>query len=119
MWEDFINFYTCINFIITLLEHALVTFPNLLHFLDSWVVYKKQKGISLIGPKFTPLNSQILGPKNHELDCVSKVTKQHVDLQVGDKENVLTILELNRKKTTPQVNGICTINNKQERHMGK
>lgn len=41
MWEDFINFYTHVNFIITPLEHALATFPNLLHFLVSWVVYKK------------------------------------------------------------------------------
>jgi hypothetical protein len=39
------------------LEHALAQFPNLLHFLDSWVVYKKEKTIPLIGLKHTPLSS--------------------------------------------------------------
>jgi hypothetical protein len=31
--------------IIALFEHVINTFPNLLHFLDSWDVYKKKKSI--------------------------------------------------------------------------
>jgi hypothetical protein len=53
VWEDFANFYIFMYFI-HLLKHALAQFPNLLHFLDSWLVYWKKKGIHLIGPKHTP-----------------------------------------------------------------
>jgi hypothetical protein len=47
--KDFIIFYIFINSIITLFEDALAMFSNLLHFLDSWVVYiKKRNIISLV-----------------------------------------------------------------------
>jgi hypothetical protein len=51
---------------IHLLEHALTQFPNLLHFLDFKVVYKKEKYIPLIGPKLTPSNSWKLGPRKSQ-----------------------------------------------------
>jgi hypothetical protein len=35
-------------------EHVIAKFPNLLHFLNSWVIYKEEKGIPLVGPKHTP-----------------------------------------------------------------
>jgi hypothetical protein len=34
VWENFAYFYTSIYSIIILLEHAIDTFPNLLHILD-------------------------------------------------------------------------------------
>ncbi len=43
--KDFINFYILMNSIITLFEDALAMFSNLLHFLDSWVVYRKKGNI--------------------------------------------------------------------------
>lgn len=64
MWEDFINFYTHINFIITLLEHALATFSNLLHFLDSWVIYKNRRHI-------------INGAKMHTIEFLQTRTKKN------------------------------------------
>jgi hypothetical protein len=56
--------------IITTHEHAIVKFPNLLHFLDCWVIYKEEKDIPLVGPKHIPPNCWRLGlgrEKNHEL----------------------------------------------------
>jgi hypothetical protein len=63
LWEDFVNFYIFIYYIITLLEHVINTFPNLLHFLDSRDVYKKEKGIPLVGQEHTPPSSWNLGLK--------------------------------------------------------
>jgi hypothetical protein len=37
--EDFVNFFTLIYFRITLEEHALTIFSNLLNFFHSWVQY--------------------------------------------------------------------------------
>jgi len=44
-WKEFTNFYTLmINYIITLFEQILTMFPiNLLHFLNSWVIYTREK----------------------------------------------------------------------------
>jgi hypothetical protein len=52
--DDFAKFYDIINFNITLLEHVITKFPYLLHFFDSWVVYKETKGILLVRPYRTP-----------------------------------------------------------------
>jgi hypothetical protein len=57
VWEDFVEFYTFMYSSIHLLEHALAQFPNLLHFLISCVVYRKEKGIPLIRLECTPPNS--------------------------------------------------------------
>jgi len=40
-------------------------FPNLFHFLDSWVVSKKEKSIPLVGPKQTPPKFFKIGTKNN------------------------------------------------------
>jgi hypothetical protein len=53
-WDDFGQFYDLINSNITLLEHVITKFPYLLHFLDSWVVYKEKKGILLVRPYCIP-----------------------------------------------------------------
>jgi hypothetical protein len=53
MWEEFVNFYIFIYYIITLLEHVINTFPNLLHSLDYWDVCRKKKGIPLVGQEHT------------------------------------------------------------------
>jgi hypothetical protein len=42
------------NYTSTLLEHVINTFPNLLHFLGSRDVYRKEKGIPLVGQEHTP-----------------------------------------------------------------
>jgi hypothetical protein len=57
MWEDFSKFYS-LYFNIIILEHALITFPNLLYFLDFLVVYKKEKGYHWLGQN---AHHQVLG----------------------------------------------------------
>jgi hypothetical protein len=42
-WDDFTKFYKLLYYILTILEHDITKFLDLLHFLDSWVVYKKEK----------------------------------------------------------------------------
>ncbi len=51
----------------TLIEHAKAKFPNLLHFLDSWVVYKEKKGILLVGPYYTPTSLNHMNRKNRSM----------------------------------------------------
>jgi hypothetical protein len=63
MCEDFVNFYIFIHFITTLLEHVINTFANLLYFLDYWDVYRKEKGIPLVGQEHTPPSFWSLGLK--------------------------------------------------------
>jgi hypothetical protein len=45
MWKDFEDFYKFITFTKFLLEHALVSFLALTHFLSSWVEFKKLRGV--------------------------------------------------------------------------
>jgi hypothetical protein len=47
----------------SIFEHVLAKFPNLLHFLDSWIVYMEEKGIPLVGLECTPPSSWKLGPR--------------------------------------------------------
>ncbi len=49
------------------MEHARAKFPNLLHFLDSWVVYKEKKGILLVGPYCTPISLNHMNGKNRSM----------------------------------------------------
>jgi hypothetical protein len=51
-------------------EHALTTFPNLLHFLDFWVVYKRKKGISTLRQWTTQL------PRQHNLKSQIELPNQ-------------------------------------------
>jgi hypothetical protein len=63
---------------IHLLEHALAQFPNLLHFLDSWVVYKKGKKKPFIRLECRPPNSKRLELGKCQLDelnCALKAMK--------------------------------------------
>jgi hypothetical protein len=53
-WDYFENFHKLIYSTIAIHEHVIAKISNLLHFLDSWVIYKKEKGIPLVGPKCTP-----------------------------------------------------------------
>jgi hypothetical protein len=53
-WDDFVEFYKLSYSIVAILKHVIAKFPNLLHFLDSWVVDKEEKGIPLVGLKRTP-----------------------------------------------------------------
>jgi hypothetical protein len=53
-WDDFVEFYKLLYSILEISKHVITKFPNLLHFLDSWVVYREEKGIPLVGPKCTP-----------------------------------------------------------------
>ncbi len=43
--DDFEYFYNLVYSIVALLEHVIAKHLDLLHFLDSWVVYGKKKGI--------------------------------------------------------------------------
>jgi hypothetical protein len=53
-WDDFAKFYKLLYFTIAIHEHVIIKFPNLLYLLNSWVVYKEEKCIPLMGPKCTP-----------------------------------------------------------------
>jgi len=52
-WNDFEIFYKLLYSTIASCEHALAKFSNLLHFLGSWVVYREEKGIPLVGLEHT------------------------------------------------------------------
>jgi hypothetical protein len=43
--QNFISYY----FTIEIFKHVITKFSDLLHFLDSWVVYREEKGIPLVG----------------------------------------------------------------------
>ncbi len=54
-WDDFVKYYKLLYATIEIFKYVIAKFPNLLHFLDSWVVYKEKKGIlPLVMPKQTP-----------------------------------------------------------------
>jgi hypothetical protein len=36
-WDDFVKFYKLLYFNIEIYEHVIAKFPDLLHFMDSWV----------------------------------------------------------------------------------
>ncbi len=48
------EFYKLIYSTIAISKHVITKFLDLLHFLDSRVVYKEEKGIPLVGPKHIP-----------------------------------------------------------------
>jgi hypothetical protein len=52
MWKDFEDFHKFIAYVKSLWEHALANFPTLIHFLSSWVEFRKSKGIFIFGPNF-------------------------------------------------------------------
>jgi hypothetical protein len=62
-WDDFAKFYKLLYFTITIHEHVIIKFLDLLHLQDSWVVYKEEKNIPLVGPKHTPPSCGRLRPK--------------------------------------------------------
>jgi hypothetical protein len=66
-WDDFAKKFNLIYFIITLLEHTRTKFPNLLHFLDSRVVYKGKKGILLVNPYRIPTSLDHMNGKNKSM----------------------------------------------------
>jgi hypothetical protein len=80
VWEDFAYFYTFMYSSIHLLEHSLAQFSNLLHFLDFWVVYKKEKGILWFSQNIHHQKPRGWDQEkaNHEYNCASKVMNQHV-----------------------------------------
>ncbi len=85
VWEEFAYFYIFIYSIIILLEHAIDTFPNLLHISDYQDVYRKKNTYHQLGQNG---HCQVYGgwdPKNnnHEFECVSKVTKRHAGLTIN------------------------------------
>jgi hypothetical protein len=53
-WDDLVKFYNLIYSIVALLEHVVAKFLDLLRFLDSWVVYRKKKGVPLVGLYHSP-----------------------------------------------------------------
>ncbi len=60
VWDGFSKFQNLIYFNVALLKHPITRFLDLLHFLDSWVVYRKKKGIPLVGPEHITLSCQRL-----------------------------------------------------------
>jgi hypothetical protein len=54
MWKDFEDFHKLIAYVKFFWEHALANFPTLIHFLPSWVEFKKSKCVFILGPNFEP-----------------------------------------------------------------
>jgi hypothetical protein len=54
MWKDFLGFYILINFIEPLETYLFLLYPNITNCLYSWVVFRKEKGISPMVPKLMP-----------------------------------------------------------------
>jgi hypothetical protein len=67
-------------FSIHLLKHVLAQFPYLLHFLDSWVVHRKEKGIPLSRPKRTP-------PSSWRLEEKERINVAHNTHETSAQEN--------------------------------
>jgi hypothetical protein len=42
-WGDFAKFHKLLYSTVAMHEHVIAKFRNLLHFLDSWVIYKEKK----------------------------------------------------------------------------
>jgi hypothetical protein len=61
MWDGFIRFYAIISSYEVLESYALLNYPNLIHFLKSWDVYKKLKNIPLIGLDLPPIQNLLEG----------------------------------------------------------
>jgi hypothetical protein len=54
-WDDFEKNYKLLYSTIEIFEHVIAKFPDLLHFLDFWVVYREENGIlPLMRPKRIP-----------------------------------------------------------------
>jgi hypothetical protein len=62
--DGFSEFYNLTYSTVTFIEHVKTNKPNLVHSLDSWVVYMKKKEIPLVGPKCTPQSCWTLGPRS-------------------------------------------------------
>jgi len=72
MWKDFEDFYKLIASTNFLWEHALANFLALIHFLSSWVEFKKSKGVLLLGPNFEPPTPWKLGlGGENDTNCAS------------------------------------------------
>jgi hypothetical protein len=54
-WENFQHFYDTIYYSSVLEDHAILNYPKLTFFLQSWNAYKGFKFIPLVGPEKTPL----------------------------------------------------------------
>jgi len=54
MWKDFLGFYVLIYFIEPLETYVFLLYPNITNCLYSWVVFRKEKGISPLVPKLMP-----------------------------------------------------------------
>jgi hypothetical protein len=61
MWDGFIRFYAIISSYEVLESYALSNYPNLIHFLKSWDVYRKLKSIPLIGLDLPPIQNLLEG----------------------------------------------------------
>jgi hypothetical protein len=62
-WDDFEIFCKLLYSTLEIFENVIAKFPDLLHYLESWVVYREEKGIPLVGPKCTPPSCWRLGPR--------------------------------------------------------
>jgi hypothetical protein len=57
-----------------LFEDGLTMFSNLVHFLDSWVVYKKKKGTLLVGSKLKTHTIEFLEAKIRKIQSIMNMT---------------------------------------------
>jgi hypothetical protein len=62
----FAKFYKLLYFIIAIHKHAISKISNLLHFLDSWVDYREEKGIPMVRPKRIPPSCWRVGPRKEK-----------------------------------------------------
>ncbi len=80
-WGDFAKFHKLLYSTVAMHEHVIAKFRNLLHFLDSWVIYKEKKAYPWWGHNTFHQLVWRLDQEEisiFELDSPSKETKQHV-----------------------------------------
>jgi hypothetical protein len=69
--DELSYFHALITSSTKLKSYALETYPNLTNFLYSWFLFKKKKGIPLVGSKRIAPTCCILGPRGVRQSCSS------------------------------------------------
>jgi hypothetical protein len=77
MQPDLLSFYILISFIEPLETYVFLLYPNITDCLYSWVVFRKEKGISPMVPKHTPpplVGLGKIGPSSIEMCLANNET---------------------------------------------
>jgi hypothetical protein len=88
VWEDFSNFWDLISKNDKLTSYVIESRPNLTIFLWSWVDYRKDKNIPLLGKEHIGLTCYRLGPRGSS-GTWKHATPKYLSL-IGDNQQCWT-----------------------------